>query len=116
MSVKIRLTRIGRHGDPIYRIVVADSHYARDGRFIEQIGQYNPALGFKSLVIDEEKATNWLNKGAQPSNTLRALLTSKGLIAKTAKQVKRKPVKKVEAKKPAVKKEPTKKAVTEEGK
>ena len=92
MSVKIRLTRIGRHSDPIYRVVVADSHAARDGKFIEQIGQYNPALGFDSFVIDETKAIEWLKKGAKPSDTLRALLTSKGLIAKFAEETK-KPVK-----------------------
>ena len=69
--VKIRLTRIGRHDDAIYRIVVADSHYTRDGRFIEQIGQYNPKLGKDSIVIDEEKALAWLGKGDSVySNTI----------------------------------------------
>ena len=80
--VKIRLTRIGRHEDPVYRIVVADSHYNRDGRFIDQIGQYNPSTGKDSLVIDEEKALNWLAKGAMPSDTVKSLLSSKGIIKK----------------------------------
>ena len=80
--VKIRLTRIGRHEDAIYRIVVADSHYTRDGRFIEQIGQYNPKLGKDSIVIDEEKALTWLGKGAMPSDTVKSLLSSKGIIKK----------------------------------
>lgn len=80
--VKIRLTRIGRHEDPIYRIVVADSHFTRDGRFIDQIGQYNPSKGKESLVIDEEKALAWLGKGAMPSDTVKSLLSSKGIIKK----------------------------------
>ena len=80
--VKIRLTRIGRHEDAIYRIVVADSHYTRDGRFIEQIGQYNPKLGKDSIVIDEEKAVTWLGNGAMPSDTVKSLLSSKGIIKK----------------------------------
>ena len=80
--VKIRLTRIGRHEDAIYRIVVADSHYTRDGRFIEQIGQYNQKLGKDSIVIDEEKALAWLGKGAMPSDTVKSLLSSKGIIKK----------------------------------
>ena len=80
--VKIRLTRIGRHEDPIYRIVVADSHFTRDGRYIDQISQYNPSLGKESLVIDEEKALHWLGKGAMPSDTVKSLLSSKGIIKK----------------------------------
>lgn len=82
MAVKIRLTRIGRHEDPIYRIVVADSHYARDGRCIEQIGRYNPSIGLDSLVVDEAKVLEWLNKGATPSDTVKALLSSKGIMTK----------------------------------
>lgn len=82
MSVKIRLTRIGRHEDPFYRIVVADSHFARDKRYIELIGRYDPSVGKKSLVIDEEKALYWLNNGATPSDTVKSLLSSKGIIEK----------------------------------
>lgn len=84
MSVKIRLTRIGRHESPIYRIVVCDSRSARDGKFIEQIGQYNPALGKESLVVNEVKALEWLSKGATPSDTIKSLFSSKGIIAKHA--------------------------------
>ncbi len=78
--VKIRLTRTGRHFDPSYRIIVADSHYARDGRFIEQVGFYDPMNG--EVRIDEEKVLNWLNKGAQPSDTVKSLLSKQGIIAK----------------------------------
>ena len=80
--VKIRLTRTGRHFDPSYRIVVADSHYARDGRFIEQVGFYDPMNG--EVRVDEEKVLNWLNKGAQPSDTVKSLLSQQGIIAKFA--------------------------------
>ena len=84
MSVKIRLTRIGRHKDPFYRIVAADSHFTRDGRYIEQIGIYDPALGTAAAKIDEELALKWLNLGAQPSESVRAMLSSKGIMAKYA--------------------------------
>ncbi len=88
MSVKIRLTRIGRHKDPFYRIVAADSHFTRDGRYIEQIGTYDPALGADKAVIDEELALKWLKLGAQPSDSVRAMLTAKGVIAKYAESKK----------------------------
>ena len=78
--VKIRLTRTGRHFDPSYRIVVADSHYARDGRIIEQVGFYDPMNG--EVRVDEEKVLNWLNKGAQPSDTVKSILSKQGIIAK----------------------------------
>ena len=82
--VKIRLTRIGRHKDPFYRIVAADSRYARDGRYIEQIGYFDPQNGVENAVIDEELALKWLNKGAQPSDTVKAVFKAKGLNAKHA--------------------------------
>ncbi len=82
MAVKIRLTRIGRHKDPFFRIVAADSRYARDGRFIEQIGYFDPAKGVESAVIDENLALKWLEAGATPSDTVRAMFSKKGLIAK----------------------------------
>ena len=82
MSVKIRLTRIGRHKDAIYRIVVADSRAARDGRYVEQIGYYDPAKGIESAVIDEELALKWLNAGAVPSETVKAMFNRKGINAK----------------------------------
>ena len=88
MSVKIRLTRVGRHGDAIYRIVVADSRFARDGRYIEQIGYYNPSNGEESATINEELALKWLKNGAQPSDSIRALFNRKGIMAKFAESKK----------------------------
>ena len=80
--VKIRLTRIGRHKDPFFRIVAADSHYARDGRIIEQIGYFDPAKGVENAVIDEALALKWLNAGAVPSDTVKAMFNRKGINAK----------------------------------
>lgn len=82
MSVKIRLSRIGRHFSPAYRIVVADSRCARDGRDIAQIGHYNPSEGFEKAVVDEAVAIDWLLKGAIPSDTVKALLSKRGVYAK----------------------------------
>ena len=82
MAVKIRLTRIGRHTDPFFRIVAADKHYARDGRIIEQIGYFDPAKGVENAVIDEELALKWLNAGAVPSDTVKAMFNRKGINAK----------------------------------
>lgn len=84
MAVKIRLTKIGRHKDPFYRIVAADSRYARDGRYIEQIGYFDPDKGVENAVINEELALKWLEKGAQPSDTVRAIFARKGVNAKHA--------------------------------
>lgn len=86
MSVKLRLTKIGRHKDPIYRIVAADSRYARDGRIIEQIGYYDPAKGVEGAEINEELALKWLSNGATPSDTVRTMLSKKGIIAKASKK------------------------------
>ena len=85
MAVKIRFARIGRHDDPRYRIVVADSRYSKDGRYIEQIGYYNPKGEMKDVVINEEKARDWLAKGAIPSDSVKALLSKKGLLNKVGK-------------------------------
>ena len=82
MAVKIRLTRIGRHKDPFFRIVAADSHFARDGRYIEQIGYFDPEKGIENATIDEEKALKWLLAGAVPSDTVKAMFNRKGLNAK----------------------------------
>lgn len=87
MAVKIRLTRIGRHKESIYRIVVADGRFARDGRYIEQIGYFDPTKGDGILNIQEDRALEWLKKGATPSDTVRTLLTKKGLVQK-AKETK----------------------------
>jgi small subunit ribosomal protein S16 len=88
MAVKIRLTKIGRHKDPFYRIVAADSRYARDGRYIEQIGYFDPNNGVENAVINEELALKWLEKGAQPSDTVRAIFARKGVNAKLAESKK----------------------------
>ena len=85
MSVKIRLTRIGRHKDAIYRVVVADSRFARDGRYVEQIGYYDPAKGEDSATINEELAIKWLLRGAQPSDSIRTLFSRKGIMEKYTK-------------------------------
>ena len=72
--VKIRLRRMGAKKAPFYRVVVADSRFARDGRFIEEIGYYDPTKNPSVVKIDEEKAKQWLSNGAQPTDTVRALL------------------------------------------
>lgn len=84
MSVKIRLTRMGRHKDPFYRIVAADSRFARDGRYIEQVGTYDPTKGIENAQINEELAMKWLRNGAQPSDSIRAMFTKKGIMEKYA--------------------------------
>ena len=82
MSVKIRMRRMGAKRKPFYRIVVADSRAPRDGRFIEEVGYYNPVSQPKELKLDEDKIFVWLKKGAQPSDTVRSLLSGAGLMAK----------------------------------
>lgn len=84
MSVKLRLTRIGRHKNPFYRVVASDSRVARDGGCIEQIGTYDPKKGVEAAEINEELAMKWLNAGAIPSDSVKAMLSSKGIIAKYA--------------------------------
>ena len=74
MAVKIRLRRMGAKKAPFYRIVVADSRYPRDGRFIEEIGYYNPMEEPSVVKVDPEKAKAWMEKGAQPTDTVRGLL------------------------------------------
>lgn len=80
MAVKIRLTRIGKKKAPNYRIVVADSRYPRDGRFIEEIGTYNPLTDPASVTIDSDKAKKWLGNGAQPTDTVRDILKKQGIL------------------------------------
>ena len=84
MAVKIRLTRIGRHKDPFYRIVAADSRFPRDGRYIEQIGTFDPKLGENAVNLNEELALKWLDLGATPSDSVRTILSQRGIIAKHA--------------------------------
>ena len=78
--VKIRLRRVGAKKAPFYRIVVADSRYPRDGRFIEEIGTYNPTANPADLKVDSERAQAWIKTGAQPTETVRALLKKAGAI------------------------------------
>ncbi len=79
MAVRIRLTRTGAAKQPHYRLVVADSRSPRDGRFIEIIGHYNPRMDPPELVVDAEKAAEWIKRGARPSETARALLAKAGV-------------------------------------
>ncbi|MBQ3003952.1 MAG: 30S ribosomal protein S16 [Clostridia bacterium] len=80
MAVKIRLRRLGAKKAPFYRIVVADSRYPRDGRFIEEIGTYNPMTNPSTVTVDAEKAKQWIANGAQPTDTVRDLLKKNGVI------------------------------------
>ena len=80
MAVKIRLKRIGAKKSPFYRIVVADSRYPRDGRFIEEIGYYNPLTEPKIVKVDNEKALEWIKKGAKPTETVERLFKKSGLF------------------------------------
>ena len=80
MAVKIRLRRMGAKKAPFYRVVVADSRYPRDGRFIEQIGTYNPLTDPSTINVDSEKALKWLGQGAQPTDTVKELLKVSGVI------------------------------------
>ena len=80
MAVKIRLRRIGAKKAPFYRIVVADSRYPRDGRFIEEVGYYDPTKDPAVVKIDGEKVTKWMSNGAQPTDTVKALLKKKGVL------------------------------------
>ena len=80
MAVKIRLRRMGAKKAPFYRIVVADSRYPRDGRFIEELGFYDPTKEPSVLKVDDEKAKSWIANGAQPTDTVKALLKKNGTI------------------------------------
>ena len=80
--VKIRLQRFGSKKRPFYRVVAADSHDPRDGRFIEIIGTYQPIVNGDEIKIDEEKALKWLAQGAQPTDTVKSLFTKLGINAK----------------------------------
>ena len=80
MAVKIRLRRMGAKKSPFYRIVVADSRFPRDGRFIEEIGYYNPMEEPIVVKVDPEKAKKWIANGAQPTDTVKALFKKHGVI------------------------------------
>lgn len=78
--VKIRLRRMGKKKSPFYRIVVADSRYPRDGRFIEEVGYYNPMTDPNEIKVDKEKVQKWLDIGAQPTETVKTILKKSGAI------------------------------------
>jgi len=78
--VKIRLRRVGAKKAPFYRVVVADSRYPRDGRFIEEIGTYNPLTNPSTVKIDAERAVEWIKNGAQPTDTVKVLLKKANII------------------------------------
>jgi small subunit ribosomal protein S16 len=80
MAVKIRLRRVGAKKAPFYRIVVADSRFPRDGRFIEEIGVYNPLVEPSEVKVDADKAKEWIKNGAQPTDTVKALLKKQGVL------------------------------------
>lgn len=84
MAVKIRLRRMGAKRNPFYRIVVADSRYPRDGRFIEEIGTYNPIANPAEIKVDVEKAAQWIANGAQPTDTVKSILKKAGVGAPKA--------------------------------
>ena len=82
MAVKLRLKRMGSKQKPFYRIVAADSRSPRDGRFIEIVGTYNPIVKENNVTVDEEKVAKWINNGAQPTDTVKSLLSKNGTWAK----------------------------------
>lgn len=84
MAVKLRLKRMGSKQKPFYRIVAADSRFPRDGRFIETVGTYNPIAKPAEIKIDKEVAIKWLNNGAQPTDTVKALLKNDGILKEFA--------------------------------
>ena len=88
MAVVMRLTRTGAKKNPSYRVVVADSRRARDGKFIDIVGTYEPLKAEDQIHLDAEKAQQWLQKGAQPSDSIRTLFTKKGIMQKYAESKK----------------------------
>lgn len=79
MSVRLRLTRVGGHKNPIWRVVVADQRSPRDGRVIETVGRYNAQTEPSTIVLDEERIREWMAKGAQPTKTVRRLMRTQGI-------------------------------------
>lgn len=82
MAVKLRLRRMGKKKQPIYKVVAADSRSPRDGKFLEAIGMYNPLTNPHTLQFNEERALYWLGVGAQPTETVKSLLSQKGILLK----------------------------------
>ena len=85
MAVKMRLTRMGDKKSPFYRIVITDSRNARDGAYIDKVGNYNPTANPAQVVIDAEKAKAWLAKGVQPTDTVKNILVNEGVLPKPTK-------------------------------
>ena len=79
MAVRIRLTRVGARNNPIWRVVATDQRSPRDGRFLEVLGHYNPQTNPSTIELREERVRSWLQKGAQPTNTVKRLLKAKGI-------------------------------------
>lgn len=84
MATRIRLRRVGRKGQSYYRIVIADSRAARDGRFVATIGRYNPRTNPAEIVVDRDRALAWMSKGATPTDTVRSLLRKAGVLGQRA--------------------------------
>ena len=82
MAVKLRLVRMGSKKKPFYRVVAADSRYPRDGKFVEVVGTYNPVALTDNIKVDDEKALKWLRNGAQPTDTVRDILSKAGVMKK----------------------------------
>jgi len=80
VAVRLRLTRVGGHKDPVWRVVVADQRSPRDGRVIETVGQYNAQTEPSTIVLKEDRVREWLDKGAQPTATVRKLLRTQGIV------------------------------------
>ncbi len=89
MAVKIRLNRMGAKKNPFYRVVVADSRAPRDGRFIEILGNYDPSKQPAVVNLDEAKVLDWMNKGAQPTDTVKNLFSKQGIMSKFAESKKK---------------------------
>ena len=89
MAVKIRLNRMGAKKNPFYRVVVADSRAPRDGRFIEILGNYDPSKQPAVVNVDEAKVLDWMNKGAQPTDTVKNLFSKQGIMSKFAESNKK---------------------------
>ena len=85
MAVKMRLTRMGDKKSPFYRIVVTDSRNARDGAYIDKVGHYNPTAQPAEIVIDADKAKDWIAKGVQPTDTVKNILVNQGILPKPTK-------------------------------
>ena len=110
MAVKLRLKRMGSKQKPFYRIIVADSRSPRDGRFIATVGTYNPLLADNKYSIKEEEVITWLNNGAQPTDTVKSILTQTGVWSKYKSTKAAKPAKKTATKKTTAKKTTKKEA------